>query len=92
MANRYATVNDTATVTEQSAVIRIDEVTFIANDNASTGDLYLSFENSIASGEDYMVIKAGETFSNLNHLKCHTLWFKASADTVAFRLVGMKVD
>ena len=89
MANLYATKNATATTTEASVDLKVDKIKFIANDD-STNDLYIALDESIANGEDYIIVKAGETFTNFDDLNCRTLYYKASAATVAFRFVGTR--
>lgn len=90
MAGKLVTKNATASVTEASYEIKADKIKFVANDD-TTNDLYISFNGSIASGNDYVVVKAGETFSNFDEIQAHTIYYKASASTVAFRVIGLQI-
>lgn len=90
MAAKIVTKNATATVTEASYALKADSIKFIANDDG-TNDLYISFVGSIADGNDYIVVKAGETFSNFDEIPAHTIYYKASASTVAFRVIGVQI-
>jgi hypothetical protein len=90
MAAKLVTKNATATVTEASYELLADAIKFIANDD-TTNDLYISLNGSIADGNDYMIVKAGETFSNFDEVPSHTIYYKASASTVAFRVVGIQI-
>jgi hypothetical protein len=82
-------INGTATVTEVSNAIAVANVFFISNDNVSTGDLYVSFDTPIATG-NYLVLKPGDKFEELG-FECGTVYYKASTGSVNFRIYGKKL-
>lgn len=91
MAKRYVTINGSATTTEQTTTLKADRIKFIANDD-DTNDLYLAFDGSTATANEKIVLKPGETMSNLDEINCYTLAYESSASTVAFRVVGVNMN
>jgi hypothetical protein len=89
---RLRSVNGTATTTSTAYELLSDKVKFIANDDA-TNDLWVAFNEDIEDSSgvgNYLVVKAGETFTAFDELRAKTIWVKSSASTVAFRVVGVK--
>ena len=81
--------NGTATTDEASIALNVQDVFFIANDTVNGGDLYVSFNESIASGAEYLVLKSSEKFENLN-IPCGTIYIKSSTGSVVYRIYSRK--
>jgi hypothetical protein len=82
-------INGIATTDEVSNVISVANVFFVSNDNISTGDLIVSFDTPIATG-NYMVLKPGDKFEDLG-FECQTVYYKSSTGSVNFRFYGKKL-
>lgn len=74
----------TAAVTAATYELKADKVIFIANDD-TTNNLQVSFD-----GTNYFTVKAGESFTDFGEVRVHTVSYKSSASTVAFRIWGLK--
>lgn len=74
----------TAAVTAATYELKADKVVFITNDD-STNDLQMSFD-----GTNYFTVKAGESFTDFGNVRVHTISYKSSASTVAFRIWGLQ--
>jgi hypothetical protein len=83
-----AYINGIATTDETSNAIAVANVFFISNDNTSGGDLIVSFDTPISTG-NYMVLKPGDKFEELG-FECQMLYYKASTGSVNFRFYGKK--
>ena len=75
-----------ATTTEQEFVVNCVSTVLVAND-ALSGDLYISFGDSITVG-NYAILKPGESFKNLP-ISADSIFVKSSTGTVNFRYFGL---
>lgn len=85
---KHVFTNGTATVTEASTEINVADIYLIAND-ATTGDLYVGLDSSPSTDTNYMIVKPGETFKNLE-TPCKTVYVKSSTGSVVYRVYGKK--
>lgn len=86
MATNFKGRSLTANQAEQNVALNIGYVYLISNDSASV--VTLSFDVASASATELMVLKAGESRTNLD-LSIGTLYYKAAADTSAIRIEGL---
>jgi hypothetical protein len=84
-SNQYVSLNETATVTEVAYNVHCKTVKMVANDSA-TYDLKVGFGSPLSS--NYVVVKAGETLSNLEEVSCEVLYVATVSGTVPFRFLG----
>ena len=87
MATNLIARSLTANILEQNVVLNMGYVYLIVNDSVNT--VTLSFEVASASATELMVLKAGESRTNLD-LPVGTLYYKADVDTSAVRIEGLK--
>lgn len=87
MATNFVGRSLTANIAEQNVDLNMNYVYLIAND--STSSITLSFDVASASATELMVLKAGESRTNLD-LPIGKLYYKAAADTSALRIEGLK--
>jgi hypothetical protein len=85
---QYNSITETATEIESSEVVNVNTIQLISNDSTA-GDLYISLENPISEDSNYLVVKSGESFRNLN-IKTKKIYFKSSEGDVSFRFFGTK--
>lgn len=84
-AKQYNAINDTATTTESEFEIKCKYVNYIIN-NSITDTLYVSFENSIDTDTNYIVVLPETTFKNFK-VNSKKVYFKASANTIDFNFL-----
>lgn len=79
----------TATTNEQTATFKITTVLLIKNDDL-TNDLIVNF-NAPTSAANCICLKPGESIEDLE-LPVSSVYYKSSAATVAFRLIGVNMN
>lgn len=87
MASNFIGRSLTANQAEQNVALNMSYVYLISNDSSNA--VTLSFDVASASATELMVLKAGESRTNLD-LPIGTLYYKAAADTSAIRIEGLK--
>jgi len=86
MATNLIARSLTANIAEQHVHINMGYIYMIVNDSVNT--VTLSFDIASATATELMVLKAGESRTNLD-LAVETLYYKANVDTSAIRIEGL---
>jgi len=86
MATNFIGKQLTANIVEQHEHINMGFIYLIVNDSVNT--VTLSFDVASATATELMVLKAGESRTNLD-LAVETLYYKADVDTSAIRIEGL---
>ena len=87
MAGQYTSINGIATVTPQSATVKVADIEYVCNDD-DVNILYVSFSNEDA---DYIAIMPQERMYDFpSSMSVGVLWYKSSAGNVNFRFLGSK--
>lgn len=87
MATNFVGRSLTANQAEQNVALNMSYVYMISNDSAN--QVTLSFDVASASATELMILKAGESRTNLD-FAIGTLYYKAGADNSAIRIEGLK--
>ncbi len=87
MATNFIGRSLTANILEQNVALNMGFVYMVSNDSANV--VTLSFEVASASATELMVLKAGESRTNLD-FPIGTLYYKADVNTSAVRIEGLK--
>jgi len=76
----------TATTVEGSSQIIMSSISLLKNDD-QTNDLYINFDANTTSANT-ICLKAGESIEDWD-VQVSTVYYRASASTINFRLIGL---
>jgi len=78
-----------ATITEQTERFIVTNLLLLKNDDL-TNDLYINF-NAPTTSANCICLKPGESLEDLD-LPISSVYYKSSASTVSFRLIGVNYN